>query len=191
MNQSLKYFTLSVCFFAWIFFLVGCIGYANEESTVKNVAWVEYHDDYQDAWYALHKYAYKVGGVRGSESYQNCGGEICDRCESDGKTAFGLLIVALIATTFATVLSHDLLGTPSKQKVMSDAVLCFSAFLASLISIGVFMGGCYDQIVQKVADEDQLSWGPGAVLSIIAMFLVVIAFVILVIDYFGSGVSVA
>lgn len=191
MNQSLKYVTLTLCFFAWLFFLIGCIGYSDEVSTVKNVAWVAYHDDYQDAWYGLRSYTYRVGGVRNSDTYQDCNADICSKCDKDGKSAFGLLIIALLASTFATVVSHDMLTNASPKRVMANAVLCFASFLASLISIGVFMGGCYSKIVDNVVDEDKLTWGPGSVLSTIGTFLIVIAFVILVVDYYGtsSGLS--
>lgn len=189
MNPLLKYTTLILCFFAWLFLLIGCIGYANEVSTVKNVAWITYDDNSEHGWYALRSYAYRVNGVKGSETYRDCKTDFCDQCDKDGKTAFGLLIVAFLASTVATILSNDILANDARQKIMTNAVFCFATFLASLISIGVFMGGCYSKIADNVENDDKLSWGPGAVLSIIAMFLTATAFIILVIDYYGSGSS--
>ena len=191
MHQSLKYVTLGLCGFAWLFFLIGCVGYSNEISTVRNVAWIAYHGKSADAWYGLRKYSFRVGAATGSQTYQDCNEDFCNQCEKDGASAFGLLIVALLASTFSVVLSYDFIVNASPKKLMANAVFSFVAFLASIISIGVFMGECYSEIVDNVLDEDKLTWGPGSVLTTIGIFLIVIAFVMLVVDYYGSSSSSA
>lgn len=184
MNQPLKYVVLLFCFVAWLFFLIGCISYADDTDTVKNVAWIVYKSGGDEAWYALHKYTFNIQGVKSSSVYKDCSGSLCDQCERDGNAAFGLLIVALVFSTFSTVLSLAMLNsTTPKAMASSNAVCCFIAFVTSLIAVAVFMGECYNKVEDTVQNEDKLTWGAGAVLSIIGMFLMVGALLALVIAF--------
>lgn len=184
MNQPLKYVVLVLCFVSWLFFLIGCISYADDNATVKNTAWIVYKRGGDEAWYALHKFRSSIGGVKIASTYQGCSGTICDQCDGDGKATFGLLIVALVASTFSTMLSLSMLNTQSPKNIASaNAVTCFIAFVTSLIAIAIFMGGCYDKVNDTINNDDDLRWGPAAVLSIIAMFFMVASLVVLVIAF--------
>lgn len=103
----------------------------------------------------------------------NCNGNTCDTCNSDGKTAFSLLIIALISSVVAGGL-HGIMITATANSILRIASLVFSliGFLASLIAVGTFMGGCYASAVSDV-DDGSFNWGPGASLTIVGMFIMV------------------
>lgn len=183
MNQGLKFVVLTLSFIAWLFFLIGCISYSEDNETVKNTAWFVYSQGGDTAWYALRKVTVRTEGVEASRIYENCSGSVCNQCDVDGKTAFGLLIVALLASTVSTLLSLAMINAPfPKDIAISNAVFSFIAFVTSLIAIAVFMGECYTKAANEVS-EDSITWGPGSILSIIGMFFMVGSLVALVIAF--------
>lgn len=155
--------TLLLTFLSNIFFLVGCIGFSSDKNTIKNVSWFYYKDD-SNAWFGLQKFyvdidlaPYLVMKETVAYSSDSCGGTYCDECDRDGKGAFGLLIIALIFTVFSLLLNGASTASPSAPVQMGNAFTALVAFVASLVSISLFMvsNGWYSLLMDCFSIESR------------------------------------
>jgi hypothetical protein len=130
--------------------------------------------------------------VHVSQAYDSdsCTADYCDACEQDGLAAFGLLIIALFFSAFVVLLSTSLLFTFNASRQIANVFVSFAAGCTSLIAIGFFMGDCLNLIDD--ASTGDLSWGPGSILTIIAMGLMwAIVMMQIVASAVGSNVTAA
>jgi hypothetical protein len=177
--------TVSVVFSAcsFIFFIVGCIGYASDDRTIKNVAWIVSDDHGFQLWSALQAYTFKatanddyVGTIGFTNKFGDCAlndddsvNDLCTTCLKDGNAAFGLLIVATVFATMVVVTSGALIST------INSALQGFSAFAAfvsgcfSLVGFGLYMGSCYYKIDDQTAES--LHYGPGAIIVLLGLLM--------------------
>lgn len=175
MTQPLNALSLALSVISLTFFLVACIGYSDNEDTLQNVSWAVYDENGVQQWFGLRSYAMKANiygtSVDGTADYSDCGGNTCDSCDQDGKSSFGLMIIALVFATVCAALSGTMIGAASSTMQIANVIMAFIAFGASLVSVGVFMGGCYTDLKDNYSDGDKLTWGPGSILSIIGMLI--------------------
>ena len=185
MTPNVNLISAVLAFVATLFFVIGCIGYSSDDDTVKNVAWISVDNGGTTVYYALRQVFVSGGG--GSGSYNDCASfsDACEKCEDDGKSAFGLMFIAALFAAMTTVAcgalgqSAEQLATCYSTSARMGAVsivLALVALGASLISLSVFMGDCYDEIDDTTNNE--LEWGPGAVLSIIGLLLMAVVAVL-------------
>lgn len=183
MVQPLHAVSFGLCLLSFIFFLVGCIGFDNDEDTVMDVSWFRYDDN---QWFGLRGFAFKVHGNAMYGDYSdNCNDDTCNHCDQDGKGAFALMIIALLLTAACAGLGGGLLTSVSNFLLIGNVIAALGSFLASLIAVSVFMNGCYDDIKDMVPDEDKLVWGPGSILSIFGMLLMLIVTLLQAGTWFG------
>lgn len=146
MTQPLNALSLALCTISLTFFLVACIGFSDDETTTKNVSWAVYEDGNVEQWFGLRMYVAKAFGVEGSVEYSDCSSNnTCEKCEQDGKAAFGLMIIALVFTTVCAGLSGAMIASASSAMQIANVIMAFVGFGASLISVGLFMvSGAFD-----------------------------------------------
>lgn len=163
---------------ASVFFLIGCIGFSDDEATIKKINWFHYDSNDDPVSFGLKYFTYDINvGIftkKGTMTYSSdaCTGDFCGDCDRDGQAAFGLLIVALISSTSCLLLSGASMASPSAPMDMANSFVALFACLLSLICVCVFMGDCYSQIALDA--PDYVYWGPGSILTLLGMFLMLI-----------------
>ena len=175
MAPNMNFISTFLCLVACLFFVIGCIGYSEDDDAVKRASWIRVENSGSTVYYAL-KEVYVSGG--GGGAYSDCANlsNACEKCEEDGKSAVGLLFIAAIFAAI-TAVTCGLLGQSAGQLAtcystnatmgLISVVLALIACGASLIAVSLFMGDCYDEI-DDTTNED-LEWGPGAILSLIGL----------------------
>lgn len=170
MSPILQYVSLGLCLLALLFFLIGCIGFSNDRDVVEDVSWIMIDTGPTTIYYGLREVTSSSGG---GGSYSDCknNSDTCKQCNDDGKGAFALIFIATLLTA-ATAGFCGFLSQASETNMMMGTITIVLAILAvgaSLISLAIFMGGCYNEI-DNDTNED-LEWGPGSVLSIIGLLI--------------------
>lgn len=185
MSAGLNGASIALCVISLIFFLVGCIAYSDDGDVIKNTAWFTSSDSGSDTYFGLKKVYFTFGSFDASVSYgsDSCPDNTCDKCDQDGKGALGLNILAIIFTTITVALSGALLASANKGMQIANIFMSFIAAVCSLISIGLFMGDCYNAINND--DDDyyddsglDLKWGSGSILTLIGMLMMWIVVVL-------------
>jgi hypothetical protein len=179
--SALNGLTVGISFISGIFFIIGCVGYADQRDAIENVAWITSSKNDVDVYFGLSRAYYSSGPYKGNIQYgsSTCTDSWCDDCQSGGQGALGLTIIALIFTTVTLALGGALMASANKSLQIANVIMSFFAASSSLIAVGLFMSGCYNAI----DDDDNSSmfdlvWGPGAVLTILAMLLMWVAVVL-------------
>jgi hypothetical protein len=197
MSAALNGTTIALSLISGLFFIIGCVGYADQRDAVQNTAWITSSKDGLDVYFGLRR-AYVSFDFFGSTydgnvqygSSTDCMDDWCDKCQSDGQGALGLTIIALIFTTVTMALGGALVASANKSMQIANVIMAFFAALTSLIAIGLFMSDCYNAINNDSSDDDtydddtddgsslSLKWGPGAILTIVGMLLMWIVVVL-------------
>lgn len=163
------------------FFLIGVIGYSNENTTVENVNWFHSYGSGANAnnnvYIGLERLVYQNAGQPTTAAiYRDCNNKTCNICEREGENAFALLIISVIFSFFSLGLS--VVGSVAHAKSISGANLA-SSFVATVFGVigwSLFVNKCYNKIVdQTTGDYD---YGPGAVLTLIAFLLSFVVFIL-------------
>jgi hypothetical protein len=183
MSAALNGTTVALSLISGIFFIIGCVGYADQRDAVENTAWITSSKDGIDVYFGLRR-AYVGVDFAGTTFNLNlqygsvdCTDSWCDTCQSDGQGAVGLTILALIFTTITLSLSGALIASANKALQITNVLVSFFAATTSLIAIGLFMSQCYDAINKSDNDDYDdgssldLKWGPGSILTILGMLL--------------------
>lgn len=163
---------------ATVFFIIGCTGYTETKENLENVPWITFKEDSLDlkAYFGLK--AYRIDAFDSdTEAYSadSCTASFCDRCEHDGRSAIGLLVISTVFAAVTTVLSGALAASHNATSQLGNLFLSFVSAAFAIIGFGMFMGSCYMKI-----DEDSnfdLKWGAGSIitlLGLIMMFVVVV-----------------
>jgi hypothetical protein len=194
MSAALNGTTVALSLISGLFFIIGCVGFADQREAIENTAWITSSKDGLDVYFGLRR-AYVSFDFFGSTfdaniqygSSTQCTEDWCDKCQSGGQGAVGLTIIALIFTTVTMALGGALIASANKSMQIANVIMSFFAACSSLIAIGLFMGGCYNAIDNDSNDDDtydddgsslNLKWGPGAILTILGMLLMWIVVVL-------------
>lgn len=171
MSPTMNYFSSTLSMIATVFYVIGAIGYSDDNDVIKNVAWITQEQGGVDGYYALRQ-AYITGsGADLTIKFKDCSGasDTCETCEDNGKGAFALCIIGAVVALLTMFTCGTLSRQVSFPLQLTSILLAAGACIAGLIAISLFMGDCYDKIDD--ATPDDIEWGPGAVLTIIAMFM--------------------
>ena len=190
MTYALNCVSLALCALCFVFFLIGCVGYGSDSSSPETVPWIISDDDNFDLYFGLQTIlvTFESPSFSGTFSYtldytdSNCTPDFCNDCETDGKAAFGLTLIALVFTTFSLGVLVALLIKYSRTLQIANIFMAAIAASASLIGIGLFMGDCYNAINdENVADDTyggsgytadvNLQWGSGSIITLVGMLL--------------------
>lgn len=168
---------------AFVFFLIGCIGYTSNQDTLRDVAWLTYKQDSNNkVWFALLKLSFEVdlglfyGKVSDTVQYDDkaCGFNFCDVCHEEGQNAFGLLVLALAATLVSGVISSAIVGFYFFTLQLANVIIAAVAVASSVIGISLFMDICMNKIKDEIDNDKDLKWGPGSIISVVGMLLMFI-----------------
>lgn len=171
MQRDLNITTVVFAFCAFVFFIIGCIGYASDKDVIENTAWVTVDDQGVKVWLNLMGLRLKSSTGSGVQAYADfaCNQEFCDICASTGDAAFALILVATVFSSFTVVLSGILSSSPSATLQLVNLFVTFITAVFSLIGFAIFMGSCY----VKFEDETPFSthYGPGAILTLLGLLM--------------------
>lgn len=174
-----------------IFFVVGCVGYADQREAVENASWIHAEDSGVKIYFGLStvfinndnidfKYSLDYGGTA-------CVQDFCGSCQEDGKATVGLVLAALVFAGFSIALSAILVVVPNSALQIGNLVGTFFSAGLSLIGVSVFMKDCMHKIDDDITTLD-LKWGPGSILSILGMLLMWVAVIVQVVALLmGNG----
>mmetsp|Transcript_35584 Transcript_35584/g.70734 ORF Transcript_35584/g.70734 Transcript_35584/m.70734 type:complete len:189 (+) Transcript_35584:52-618(+) len=158
----------SICAFA--FFIIGCIGYASTERTLRNTAWVTSDDHGFQLWANLEGLYVEDNGSNFRAHYSDCNNDTCDTCLMNGNAAFGLLLVATTFASFTIVLSGILISSPSAMVQLASTFTSFISGCFSLIGFALFMGTCYFKIEDEFPGKS-IHYGPGSIITLLGLLM--------------------
>lgn len=186
------------CVISFTLFLVALIDHSCNASVLRDTFWI-YTNEGGEAYYGT-RCVYDGGSppvihFAGGQ----CAGNFCDTCAAYGNVAFGLNIVAIVFTTVSFGLCCAAAVQANKDSGISNIVMSFIAFAASLIGTVLFMSRCYSEI-NNAFGTSVAEWGPGSILSLIAFIFMGIVSLLQVVDVatmiegeesanFGSGLG--
>lgn len=171
--------------FSVICFIIGCIGFSTDSDPLKSVAWAVYDTD--KVYYGLQAVEFNGEIIE----YADCNSSVCDDCASDGTTAFGLLIIAVILSLATAAIHGSMISVPNTAMKIPVIVSSLLSFATSIVGVGIFMGGCYVSLEDDTDDGSKLAWGPGSILSIIGMLLMFIVTCLTLWQALGNGYAQA
>jgi hypothetical protein len=190
MAPALNFATLALSFIAGVFFVIGCIGYADQRAAIESVAWITSSKGGIDIYFGLSRAYVTVNdnlNLVFQYSSSDCNNEWCDECDSDGQGAFALTIIAVIFAAITAGLSGALIVSNATTLQIASAGTAFIAAVAAVVAIGLFMNGCYNAAENGDGDILSLQWGPGAILTIVGMALMWIAVLLQVVGVVTGG----
>ena len=110
-----------------------------------------------------------------------------DKCDSSGKSAFVLTVMACIFS-FTTIITNGIGGVSEETVVKAvSAVLSIIACLFGMIAVGVFMSTCYNKIYDDVDGSNDLHYGNGSILVITALICNFFVFVKAIVNIIVGG----
>lgn len=182
MSVVLNGISAAIAGLAVLFFIVGAAGYSNDSDVIEDVAWITISKNGFDVYYGLQKYLVKYNGYEPSLSYDSdtCTLDSCDHCYRDGMASIALIIIALFFTTAVTCISGVLVTSANSIMQATNSGLALFAAIMGVISLGIFMGDCYNKVYDEVNTDDDyvgsvnLKWGPGSILTLIGVLLMFI-----------------
>jgi hypothetical protein len=193
---------------AFIFYVIAASGYSKDQNVLKGCQWFYYdgtqeQTDYYYGYdykfyfglkgvlYSVPKYDYRYFYYYGSSS-----DDTLDKCDSSGKSAIGLTVVACIFS-FITIITNGAGGVSEETVVKAvGAVLSIIACLFGMIAVGVFMTTCYNKFYDDIHDSnddasntDDLHYGNGSILALTALFCNFFAFILAIVNIIAGGSS--
>lgn len=166
---------------SFTFFLVGVIGYSNENTTVQNTNWFHRYGtgsaENQNYFVGLERIVFQNGGLTQGFVYADLDcGDLCNVCERQGENAFALLVIAVIFAFITMALSTASAIAPMSQISGANIATSFVSTLFGVIGWSLFVNKCFHKIVRSI--DGDFDYGPGAILSLIAFLLMFIVFVL-------------
>ena len=178
-------------------FIEGCPWFYNQQTEMVKYNNISILID-SKAYYGLKGYyldidydSYSLNGFynydTSSDDYYIDDDGSLDKCNSSGKSAFALTVVASIFS-FITMITNGIGGVSEATVVkVVSAVLSIIACLFGIIAVGVFMTTCYNKIHDSLDDSNDLHYGNGSILVITALICNFFAFVLAILNNFVGG----
>ena len=176
---------------AFIFYAVAASGYS-QDSTLKGSKWFyldgtnsnnyKYKIYFGLKWFLVsipddddYRRFYKYDNYSANDdSIDNT----MDKCDSSGKSAIGLTVVACIFS-FITILANGAGGVTEDIRVKAvSAVLSIISCVFGMIAVGVFITSCYNKFNAVLLDSDNLHYGTGSILAVTAFIFSWTAFIL-------------
>jgi NADH:ubiquinone oxidoreductase subunit K len=173
MSDRIHLLSISLAAVSCIFFVIGCAGFAKNETTLENAPWISYDSGETELYFGLRRVVGKLNSVHTTADYGSCSSEWCDPCRQDGRGAVGLVFLALIFSLvfiYKTMLLRKVHTTGGQ---IANVFLSFTAACTSLIGVGLFMGDCFYKVHSvdtPLFSAERLKWGPGSSVTILGMF---------------------
>lgn len=188
---------------AFVFYVIAASGYSKDYKVLKGCQWFYYDGSVQqtDDFYGdiVYDYKYYFGlkgalfsvskyDVRQFYYYGSSGDDnINDKCDSPGKSAFALTVVACIFS-FITIITNGAGGVSEETVVKAvSAVLSIIASLFGMIAVGVFMTSCYNKFDDLFDDSDNFHYGNGSILALTALICNFFAFILAIVNIAAGG----
>ena len=153
-----------------LFFMIGAIGNTNVKENIKNIPWLYLKYAYgTDMYYSL-KAQYRTDFDTVVEFSQCAGFETrCDKCESDGHSAYVLAIISCLTALSCAGMCGAMIKNPdfTFMKFVAAIFASVSTLMAG-IALSLFMGDCQNRIIKYVNDANiqdvDYFWGSGSIL---------------------------
>jgi hypothetical protein len=180
---------------AFIFYAVAASGYSQDSKVLKGSKWFYYggtDPNYGDFkfYFGLKGFFFSVtdddfSGSRffdydtfSDETNDDSLDNTMDKCDSSGKTAIGLTVVACIFSFF-TIVANGAGGVTEEIRVKAvSAVLSIISCVFGMIAVGVFITSCYNKFNADVGDTNNLHYGTGSILAVTAFIFSWTAFIL-------------
>ena len=165
-----------------LFFMIGAIGNTSVKENIKNIPWLYMKYAYgDDIYYSLKaQYWEDVGSV---VEFSQCADfeTRCDKCESDGHSAYVLSIISCLTALSCAGMCGAMIKTPDFTFLKFVAAIFASvSTLMAGIALSLFMGDCQDRLKKYVNDANiqdvDYFWGSGSILVATGMcFMFIVA----------------
>ena len=110
------------------------------------------------------------------DTYSDESNDDLDKCDSSGKTAIGLTVVACIFSFF-TIVANGAGGVTEEIRVKAvSAVLSIISCVFGMIAVGVFITSCYNKF--NAVDTNNLHYGTGSILAVTTFMFSWTAFIL-------------
>lgn len=176
--------SLFCCLGAWIFFVIGCIGNSSDVENVKHAPWIRSQGKDFDLWVGTQAFVYDDNSGSGEQitKFRSCESNIdfCTNCKDAGRVTFALLVIAVIFSMVAIILSAINLGGEHFSVQYATVASTGSSFVMALVGWCVFMRRCYHAIDDDVSRD--MYYGAGGALTLLGYLLMGIAVIVNVVN---------
>ena len=136
---------------SFTFYLIGVIGYSLQNSVIENVNWfVVDNVNGLTVYVGLRKLITESGGTTQEIIYSgtSCSGSACSVCEREGDNAFALLVVSVVFSFIAVVLSIAGAAVPAKEISGANLAASFVALVFGVIGWSLFVQQCFNEEIK-------------------------------------------
>lgn len=166
-----------------LFFMIGAIGNTTEKDTMKNIPWlILNYPGGNKFFYSLRAQYWENLDI--VSVFEQCADTEthCEKCDSDGHTAYVLVIVSCLGALTCASLCAFMIKLPDFTflKFVAAIFASFSTFFAG-IALALFMGDCQDRIQNYFDGITSVGidfvWGSGSILvatGMCCMFIVAV-----------------
>jgi hypothetical protein len=181
---------------AFIFYAVAASGYSQDSKVLKGSQWFYFDGtNSEKLYFGLKGYLVSAPDIDYRRFYDydtvsaddDSFNDAMNKCDSSGKSAIGLTVVACIFT-FITIIANGAGGVTEEIRVKAvSAVLSIISCVFGMIAVGVFIKSCYNNFVYA----DNLHYGTGSILTITASIFSWTAFVLAFVNIVAGGSNVS
>ena len=185
-----------------LFFMIGAIGYTATKNTIKDIPWIYGTFDYfpDDNSYFSLRAEYDDfetdGGVFKYATYADSY-DWCDKCQSDGHSAYIMCIIACLTSLVCTILCALLIKKAdfSFAHFVAAGIGGVACFIAGIALI-VFMGVCQSKIKKFYSGDEadvvypEFHWGAGSILVAAGMcFMFIVSMGMIISGKYGGAAA--
>ena len=181
---------------AFIFYAVAASGYSTDSKVLKGSQWFYYLTNNGKWDFGLKGFLVSVHDNRHFYDYNDTFesndilNDAMDKCDSSGRSAIGLTVVACIFS-FITIVANGVGGVTEDIRVKAvSAVLSIISCVFGMIAVGVFITSCYNKFIAVFLDADILHYGTGSILTVTASIFSWTAFVLAFVNIVTGGSNV-
>lgn len=158
-----------------LFFMIGAIGNTSVKDTMENIPWffVTFAPNSGYTFYYSLKGQYRedVGSV---VKFSQCIESLCDNCESDGHSAYVLVVISCLTALVCAFLCGFMIKKPDFTFLKFVAAIFASvSTLMAGIALILFMGDCQDRLKNYINDinivDADYHWGASSILVVTGM----------------------
>lgn len=158
-----------------LFFMIGAIGNTSDKDTMQNIPWLYVTYKFNNG--KINYYSLKAEYVEAAGSvhlYADCVETRCEKCNSDGHSAYILVVISCLSALACAAISAMLMSKPDFRFAhFLTATIAAFATLMSGIALSLFMGDCQNRLTTYAENASTIDfdfhWGAASILTATGM----------------------